>query len=93
MQDCQIVKGQKERGFESKQRDVEDALKGLEGAVSHIKDAFAPAIGPERPVRTGVENDKLSQAPSAYVSAMDRIVNRIKGYAGDLHEIANRSEI
>jgi hypothetical protein len=92
MQNGQVT-GQKERGFESKQREVEQAFKGLEDAVSHIKDAFAPAIGCERPVGTGTGNDKLSQTPSAYASAMDQIVNRIKEYAGQLHEIANRSEI
>ena len=83
----------KERGFETKRRDVDEAFKGLEDAVSHIKDAFAPAIGCERPVGTGSGNEKLSQSPSAYASSMDQIVTRIKWYAGQLHEIASRSEI
>ena len=89
MQEC-TGSIKKDRGFESKNRGIEESFKGLEDAVSHIKDAFAPAIGCERPV---AGNDKLSQTPSAYASAMDDIINRIKGYAGQLHEIANRSEI
>ena len=83
----------KERGFESKQRGIEDAFNGLEEAISHINDAFAPAIGCESPSDSEKGVEKSSQNPSAYASAMDQIINRIKGYAGQLHDIANRSEI
>jgi len=92
MAEC-IGTNKKERGFESKQRDVEEAFKGLEEAILHIKDAFAPAVGCERPTGEGRSKDIPSANPSAYASAMDNIVNRIKGYTNQLHEIANRSEI